>query len=121
MTNEMTMEQATERVARGMAWIMEHAVMLDLDLNRVNLDTVNVVNDHNCVLAQAGGRDFWEVLSDVEDTPDDDEGRSWTVVHGFATSVAWITDPEVLQRQATLLAAAWRSAIQAERTTDTAS
>ncbi|HSJ75497.1 MAG TPA: hypothetical protein VK899_04845 [Gemmatimonadales bacterium] len=114
MTDEMTMEQATERVARGMAWIMENAETLDLDLNRVDLSTVNVVNDHDCVLAQASGRSFWAVLDGV-DMPVT-QGENWTVYHGFATpAYGTLPDRDVIDQQAATLAAAWRTVITAQR------
>jgi hypothetical protein len=66
------MDTATEitvadRVAKGLAWIDEWAERLDLDLNRVNLETINVVNDRTCVVAQAsGGAGFMAIMDKTE-------------------------------------------------------
>lgn len=75
-----TQELIKQRVAAGLAWIKENAERLNLDPRRVNLDTINIANSTDCVLAQAGGRDFITVLEDA-DWPD--TMTHWIRDHGF--------------------------------------
>lgn len=77
----MNQQQVTERVARGLAWIMENTQRLDLDPMRVDLDTVNVRDSDTCILAQSGGRDFQDILTDAGNP---DEDSNWIMDHGFA-------------------------------------
>ena len=105
-------QEAREAVARGLAWIKENAEALNLDPSRINPDRINVVNNHDCVLASAGGRPFEDVMSDAGN-PDDSDGFGWISSHGYGT--AWASDPDVMERRTVALCNEWRRVLLAER------
>lgn len=105
MTEQEEIMIIRERVARGLAWIKANAEALNLDPARVDLATVNVINDHDCVVAQSGGRPFDDIMNDAGNPDLEDDGK-WTTDHGFGPD---------LYEEVDLLADEWRRVLQAER------
>lgn len=110
-----------ERVARGLAWIVEHGAEHGVDLDRVDLDTLDISSPDLCVLGQGHGRssDGWTGYSAVMRSQwgegwsdgDESEGDQWTIDHGFA--IDYHSPPGVTK--ALSLAEAWRQAITVHR------
>lgn len=106
-----------ERVARGLAWIIENGEEYHLDLNRVDLDTLDVADVNLCVLGQARsdpGEGRWprsgygRTLSQM--FPDDDE--QWDERGDFGRDHGF--DP-VYWYGASALTEAWRQALTVHR------
>ena len=107
--------EVRERVARGLQWIIANAETYHLDLNRVDLDTLDISSPSRCVLGQARGDQEWgrwprsgygATLDQAY--PDDNDWRErldFSREHGFDPS--W-GDSDVLRE-------AWRQAILAHR------
>jgi hypothetical protein len=82
-----------ERVAAGVEWLREHGAESGLDVERVNLDTLDVADVSACVLAQSlipGHDDPWYsaygtalVRATGLDRFDED-AIEWAYEHGFA-------------------------------------
>lgn len=101
-----TGETMEKRVRRGLAWIIRRGHKYDLDLSRVNLATLDLGDDGACLLAQAGGNYYQDVLDSIQEaTLDDDGPGEWAERHGF---VAELNEGE--------LTAAWKVAITKLRT-----
>lgn len=108
--------EVRERVAQGLQWIIENAETYHLDLNRVDLDSLDIRDTSLCVLGQArgdqGGWGLWprsgygQTLDQV--FPDDDQWRErldFSQEHGF-DGPPW---------DGPALTEAWRQAILAHR------
>lgn len=101
------------RVAAGLAWINEHAELLDLDLDRIKVDQLWVGSGQLCPLAQAAGQDWFAIgerAIEAGAAPSDTEWAmlpdDWSRAHGFL----WIYYDD--ERE---LTAEWRRAILARR------
>lgn len=73
------------RAARGLAWMKENGAQYDLDVRRVNLDDLDVRDNHLCILGQAyaGPVDAWETGFDVIADLISDGDLHAGYVHGF--------------------------------------
>lgn len=110
-----------ERVARGLAWIVEHGAAHGVDLDRVDLATLDITSPRQCVLGQARGgtveatddyrytrSGYGAVLDSVFPGDRGIDAMGWSRSHGFDISGWDDTDPSVY-------AEAWRQAITVHR------
>jgi hypothetical protein len=90
---------AGQRVMRGIAWLDEFGAEHGLDLDLVDLASLDMRAPHGCVLGQAagGGRGYWDVLRGMSG-PDEYYGEAaetWATRHGFTRSdqdrVYWLS------------------------------
>lgn len=107
-----------ERAARGLAWIIEHGSAHGVDLDRVDLDMLDLGGADLCVLGQGHGGDdtgsgYSAVLASVFgpewDWDHADEADQWTVDHGF------VVDYSTHDVTVVSLTEAWRQAITVHR------
>jgi hypothetical protein len=97
---------ARERVAKGMAWLLESGPLHGFYLKDINLDRLDLGNQCNCVLGQLGG-DYTTVLDSLD--LDGPQRILWPREHGFdfdSTSEATASYA--------MLDDAWREAITRE-------
>lgn len=78
---------ARHYVQQGFDWIKEHGATYDIQLSRVDPATLSINNMDYCILTQAAGRPFEEILYTLYlDGVHDRYGRSksdWVLTHGF--------------------------------------
>jgi hypothetical protein len=55
-------ELAQHYVQQGFDWIKEHGATYDIQLSRVDPATLSINSMDHCILAQAAGRSFEEIL-----------------------------------------------------------
>lgn len=75
-------KKALKYARKGLAWIVKEGHKYDLDLFRVNVNTINQATSHRCLLSQAGARDYTTIMTSIENDKSDMEG-SWEIQHGF--------------------------------------
>src|SRR5262245_56597800 len=110
-------EEIRQAVSKGMTWLKsDEARNLGYDLNRVNLDGLDMTNPNLCVLGQAAAPTTWywdAPRPGLGPRPIGGEGESdwhearkeWDTAHGFcANEDSWDQ-----------LEDAWKAAIRAER------
>lgn len=120
MDTTTQLPSVTERVAAGMAWIKElRAAGRDISLDRIDLDTLDLHNNYRCVIAQATGRMYFEVMGTLTGLGD---GYTLTgerrLYHQFAVEHGiqchnpndQVPCPDVIA-----LLDAWREAIRTDR------
>lgn len=108
-----------ERAARGLAWIIGHGAVHGVDLNRVDLTTLDIRDPGLCVLGQGhgGDSDGWtgysavlaSVFGDEWDWDLNCEVDQWTRDHGF------VADYDYGYGYGAALTEAWRQAITVHR------
>lgn len=72
-----------ERVQRGFDWIKGHSAKYDLQFNRVNLYAISIQSLTMCVLAQASGLPFDEILFKLYVDKVHNGMTDWCIEHGF--------------------------------------
>jgi hypothetical protein len=113
-TSEVThamLELARERAEKGYNWLLEAGQVHGLNINLVNLETLQLSSDSACILAQAGDSTYCEVINGLlkADVVGEDEPDTWSEERGFANS------PGVTYRALTLV---WQDLLTRERGED---
>jgi len=110
-------EPVSVRVARGLAWIKENGHLVDFDLDRVNLETLDVSDGTVCVTAQASGFDSYSKAAEALE----DEGidpLEWGRDHGALPARELVLGMGMYaarQADQDALTEEWRRVIAAER------
>lgn len=76
-------ERVDRYVQQGYNWIQAKGAKFDLQPQRINLTTLTVNSMDLCVLGQASGRHFADVLFDVYVAKADENSPHWAEEHGF--------------------------------------
>ena len=106
------MGKTEDRVARGLAFLIERGPEYGFDLDRVSLPILDMNSARCCVLAQAAGTSYLTACQRVpEARHDDDEDLSWDREHGFLSDWSDRSDPVAYG----YLDEAWVRAIEAYR------
>lgn len=100
-------EPVSVRVARGLAWITENGPAVDFDLDRVDLETLDVSAGNRCVTAQASGTGAYgeaaERVSDLLRLGNVCAEDQWARDHGLLDigddSQARVEDGQALTRE----------------------
>lgn len=72
---------ARQYVQQGFDWIKEHGATYDIQLDRVDPATLSINDPDLCILTQASGRPFDEILYAMY--LDGVPGGQWAKEHGF--------------------------------------
>lgn len=83
MTEQADRDRVRGYVQQGFDWITEHGAKHGLDLGRVNLDTLATNTMDVCVLAQAAGRPYEDILFAIYMAGVADGNTNWCQEHGF--------------------------------------
>lgn len=135
------MDTIVERVARGLAWILDEGARYDVDISRVDLDSIDMASTVDCVLGQARGGygepdstgfrrpGYGTVLTAL--TEDGTiaptmlfgpaERERWAYAHGFLTFYRESGNVVGLEHAFDVLRDAWAVAITAHRAAQTVS
>lgn len=111
-----TVENVSVRVARGLAWIKENGHLVGFDLNRVDLDSLDVSSGHRCVTAQASGTGDYRVAADLLEDQLAIDPHEWGRRHGVLPERSWpewTLDQRRVDEDA--LTAEWVRVLTAER------
>lgn len=99
-------QKARERVAKGLAWLLESGPLHGLFIADIDLDILDLSDCSRCVLGQLGG-DYSDVIGEID--PDaDDEHSAWAIEHGLEAENSFVFAVAVRYGD---LNVAWREAI----------
>lgn len=83
MAIEADKERIRSYVKQGFDWVKEHGDEHDIQLSRIDLNTLTINSMDLCVLAQASRRPFAEILYALYLANVHDGGTAWCENHGF--------------------------------------
>lgn len=70
-------------VRQGFDWIQENGTKYDLQLSRIDVATFTVNSVDHCVLAQASGQSFGDIMFTMYRDGVHNNEPGWAMAHGF--------------------------------------
>lgn len=76
-------ERIRRNVKRGFDWVKEHGAKYGIQLDRIDLNTLDINSLDQCVLAQASGHSFDDILYMLYLANAHEKVSTWCEDHGF--------------------------------------